>query len=340
MAIETFVDALPKVELHVHLVGSASVPTVLELARRHPGGPVPTSAAELGEFYRFRDFAHFAEVYMAVSSLVREPEDVAALVLGVGRDLSAQNARYVELTVTPYTHVLEGIPMRAVTEALDVASREARHMYGIDIAYIFDIASEQGAEGAKGTLEHALEQPPERLVGFGLAGIEQGRRRHMDAFRDAFRAATAAGLHSVPHAGEMSGPEIIWEAIEELGAERIGHGIRCMDDPRLVAHLRETGIPLEVCPTSNVCTGQVAAIEEHPLPAMLAEGLTVTVNSDDPPMFGTTLTGEYLALAHVFGLGVAELAEVARNAVRASFMAAPEKAALLAEIDELAGDLR
>lgn len=339
-AMRSFVHALPKVELHVHLVGSASVPTVLELARRHPGGPVPTDAAELAEFYRFRDFPHFAEVYTAVSSLVREPEDVAALVLGVGRDLSAQNARYVELTVTPYTQVIEGIPMPAITEALDLAARQARHQYGIDIAYVFDIASEQGEEGAKGTLEHALEHPPERLVGFGLAGIEQRRHRHRDAFRDAFRAATAAGLHSVPHAGEMGGPEIIWEAVEELGAERIGHGIRCLDDPRLVARLREAGIPLEVCPTSNVRTGQVAAIEEHPLPALLAEGLTVTVNSDDPPMFGTTLTDEYLTLATVFGLGVAELAELARDAVRASFLAEPGKAALLAEIDELAGGRR
>ena len=138
MAIESFVAALPKVELHVHLVGSASVPTVLELAARYPDGPVPTGAAELAEFYRFRDFAHFAEVYMAVSSLIRDQQDLASLVLGVARDLSAQNARYVELTVTPYTHVLEGIPMRAVTEALDVSARQARERYGIDIAYILD----------------------------------------------------------------------------------------------------------------------------------------------------------------------------------------------------------
>ncbi|MFO7253586.1 MAG: adenosine deaminase [Actinomycetes bacterium] len=340
MAIESFVAALPKVELHVHLVGSASVPTVLELAARHPNGPVPTTEAELAAFYRFRDFAHFAEVYMAVSSLIRDQEDLASLVLGVARDLSAQNARYVELTVTPYTHVLSGIPMRAVTEALDVSAREARRRHGIEIAYIFDIAAEQGVEGVKGTLEHALDHPPERLVGFGLAGSEHRRASYMDAIRDAFRAATAAGLHSVPHAGEMTGPEIIWEAVERLGAERIGHGISAVRDPRLVARLREAAIPLEVCPTSNVRTGQVAALEEHPLPVMLAEGLTVTVNSDDPPMFGTTLTREYLTLAHVFGLGPAEIAGVARNAVRASFMPEADKAALLAEIDALVAGSR
>ncbi len=333
--IARFVAALPKVELHVHLVGSASAATVLELAARHPDGPVPTTAAELAAFYRYRDFTHFTEVYTAVSSLLRDREDIASLVLGVARDLAAQNVRHVELTVTPYSQVLVGIPMRAVTEALDVSAREARDRYGIGIAYIFDIAAVQGAEGARGTLEHALEHPPERLVGFGVGGDERRRVPHFAAIRDAFRAATAAGLHSVPHAGEMGGPEVIWQALGELHAERIGHGIGCVRDPGLVAHLREARIPLEVCPTSNVRTGQVPAIEHHPFPRMLADGLVVTVNSDDPPMFGTTLTDEYLTLARVFGLGPGELAGLARNAVRAAFLPAAEKAALLAEIDAL-----
>src|SRR5690606_638208 len=123
---------------------------------------------------------------------------------------------------------------------------------------IFDIPGEFGAEGARGTVDHALGHPPEALIGFGIGGIEQCRPPHRDAFRDAFAAARAAGLRSLPHAGEMTGPETIWEAIEGLGAERIGHGISCLDDPRLVAHLRETQTPLEVCPTSNLRTGQIA----------------------------------------------------------------------------------
>ncbi|HEV2258808.1 MAG TPA: adenosine deaminase [Streptosporangiaceae bacterium] len=337
--MDSFVDELPKAELHLHLVGSASVPTVLELARRHPAGNgIPRTEPELRAFFEFRDFPHFAEVYGAVSALVREPADVAALVTGAARDLASQNVRYAELTVTPYTFTSRGMPVRELTDALDVAARTARHDHGVRMAYIFDIASEYGTEAARATLDHALSCPPEALTGFGLAGIEQARRAYQDVFREVFAAATAAGLHSVPHAGEMSGPATIWEAVNGLRAERIGHGISCLADPSLVAYLRETQIPLEVCPTSNVCTRQVPDLASHPLPRLLSEGLFVTLNSDDPPMFGTTLTQEYRRAASVLGLSRDQLAGLARNSVRASFLDAAAKQALIGEIDEVAAD--
>jgi aminodeoxyfutalosine deaminase len=341
--VESFVDELPKVELHVHLVGSASVPTVLELARRHPAGSgyppgngVPRTEPELRAFFEFRDFPHFAEVYGAVSALVREPADVAALVTGAARDLAGQNVRYAELTVTPYTFTSAGMPVRELTEALDAAARTAHRDHGVRMAYIFDIASEYGAEAARATLDHALSCPPEALTGFGLAGIEQARPAHQEVFRSVFASAIAAGLHSVPHAGEMSGPPTIWEAVNGLRAERIGHGISCLADPSLVAYLRETQIPLEVCPTSNVCTRQVPDLASHPLPRLLAEGLFVTLNSDDPPMFGTSLTQEYRQAASVLGLSRDQLADLARAGARASFLDAAAKQALIDEIDEVA----
>src|SRR6516225_674137 len=332
-SIEAFIDRLPKAELHLHLVGSASVPTVLELARRHPDGTVPRSAADLAAFYEFRDFPHFSQVYGAVSSLVREPADVAALVLGAARDLAGQNVRYVELTVTPYTFTSAGLPVAGLTEALDIAARSALREHGVRMAYIFDVAGEYGAPAAYATLEHALTCPPEALTGFGLAGIERARPGFAGVFRSVFASAIAAGLHSVPHAGEMSGPATIWEALDGLRAERIGHGISCLDDPALVARLRESQVPLEVCPTSNVCTRQVPGLAAHPLPRLLAEGLFVTLNSDDPPMFGTTLTDEYRRAASVLWLSRSELAGLAANGVRASFLDSGAKQALLAEID-------
>jgi adenosine deaminase len=336
-SVEGFIDRLPKVELHVHLVGSASVPTVLELRRRHPdGGGVPASAAELAAFYEFRDFPHFSKVYGAVSSLVREPGDVAELVLGAARDLAGQNVRYAELTVTPYTFTAAGMGVADLTEALDVAAGSAARKHGITMAYIFDVAGEYGEPTARATLEHALSCPPAALTGFGLAGIEQARPRFTAAFRSVFAAAIAAGLHSVPHAGEMTGPATIWEALDGLGAERIGHGISCLADPALVARLRESQVPLEVCPTSNVCTRQVSGLAEHPLPRMLEAGLFVTLNSDDPPMFGTTLTDEYRRAASELGLSREQLAGLAANGVRASFLDAGTKQALLAEIDAVA----
>jgi aminodeoxyfutalosine deaminase len=177
------------------------VPTVLELARRHPDSPVPRSAAELAAFYEFRDFPHFANVYGAVSSLIREPADVAEVVLGAARDLAGQNVRYAELTVTPYTFTAAGMPVADLTGALDIASRSAHRDHGIRIAYIFDIAGELGAPAARATLEHALVTPPEALTGLGLAGIEQARPSYAEVFRSVFGAAIAAGLDGEPVPG-------------------------------------------------------------------------------------------------------------------------------------------
>ena len=168
-------------------------------------------------------------------------------------------------------------------------------------------------------------------MSFGLGGPEIGVPR--EPFADAFATARAAGLHSVPHAGETDGPWSIWGAVRALGAERIGHGLRCLEDPELVAHLREARIPLEVCPTSNVRLGLVHELRAHPLRRLMDEGLVVTLNSDDPPMFGTTLTDEYLGALCELGLSPAELAGLARAGVDASFMPDDRKAALIAEID-------
>jgi aminodeoxyfutalosine deaminase len=330
--IETFIAGLPKVELHVHLVGSAPVSTVLELARRHPDAGVPRTEEGLREFYGFRDFPHFIAVYNAVSNLVAEPEDIADLVRGVARELAAQNVRYVELQVALYAFWQAGMPPAVITEALDAGARDALALHGVRIGYILDFPGQSAGVHAVPTLEHALTVPPRELIGFGIGGIEAGRAPYTDVIRDVFGAAAAAGLHCVPHAGETTGPESVWEAIEHLHAERIGHGINSLRDPRLVDCLRDRQLPVDVSPTSNVCTRQVAELAEHPLPAMLDAGLYVTLNSDDPPMFGTSLSNEYLVAAQVLGLSAAGLAALADNAVRASFLDDVTKEALSGEI--------
>lgn len=330
--LEAFVARLPKAELHVHMIGSASADTVLELARKYPDSGVPRTAEGLLEFYAFRDFPHFIDVYTAVRLLIREQEDLAALLHGVIANLAAQNVRYVEFQDWPHGLTANGIPRAAVTEVLDAAAREAREAYGLRVGYIFDFPGQRAGSTARDVLAHALEDPPEALLGLGIGGIEDERGPFRDVIRDVFTAAAAAGLHRVPHAGETVGPESVWEAIEHLHAERIGHGIRSMDDPRLVDYLAERQLPVDVSPTSNVCTRQVASLADHPLPRMLEAGLNVTLNSDDPPMFGTSLTGEYLAAARVLGLSRADLTRLAANAVRASFLDEPAKEALLTEI--------
>jgi aminodeoxyfutalosine deaminase len=330
--IEAFIARLPKVELHVHLIGSASAATVLELARRHPGSPVPRTAEGLREFYAFRDFRHFIDVYAAVSDLIVVQEDLAVLIDGVARDLAAQNVRYAEVQVYPGTLVGNGIARAAVTQALDAGARSAQMEHGLRIAWIFDFPGQSADRRARPVLAHALEDPPRELTGFGVGGIEAGRRPHDAVIRDVFAAAAAAGLHRVPHAGETTGPEAVWEAVEHLHAERIGHGIRALDDPRLIGCLRERQLPLDVAPTSNVCTRQVGSLRAHPLPRLLDEGLLVTLNSDDPPMFGTTLSNEYLVAATELGLSRAQLAGLAGNAVRASFLDDAAKDTLRTEI--------
>ncbi len=330
--LESFVTALPKVELHVHLVGSAPAETVLALARRHPDGGVPVSAAGLAEFYSFRDFPHFIDVYQAVSRLLTEPEDIADLVRGVARDLARQNVRYAEFQFGPYAFQRQGMPDAVITDALDAGARDARAETGVRLGWIVEFPGQHADEHAQAALRLALENPPADLVGFGIGGIEAARAPHTDVIRSVFAAAAAAGLRCVPHAGETTGPETVWEAVNFLHAERIGHGIRSLDDPALVSYLAERQLPVDVSPTSNVCTRCVPSIDAHPLRRMRDAGLLVTLNSDDPPMFGTSLRNEYLVAGRDLGFSPAELAGLAANGVRASFLPAGEQEALLAEI--------
>jgi aminodeoxyfutalosine deaminase len=334
--LREFIAGLPKAELHVHHVGSASPRIVSELAERHPG-TVPSDPELLRDFFAFRDFAHFIEVYLAVVDLVRTPEDVRYLTYEIGRELAeGQSVRYAELTCTPYTSVLphepaRGMPIEAYTEAIEDARVAAERDFGLVLRWIYDIPGESGLPAADATLGFALDHRPEGLVGFGLGGPEIGVPR--EQFVPHFAAARAAGLRSVPHAGETTGPETIWTSLRDLGAERIGHGTSAAEDPALLAHLAETRIPLEVCPSSNVATRAVASLAEHPLPRFVEAGVVVTINSDDPSMFGTTLNREYEIAADLLSLDRAGVAELARAGVGASFAPDEVKARLTGEID-------
>ncbi|GAA2344094.1 adenosine deaminase [Dactylosporangium salmoneum] len=330
--LTAFIAGLPKVELHVHHVGSATPETVARLAERHAGKtPVPADPQLLAEYFTFTDFAHFIEVYLSVVDLIRDAEDVATLTYDIGTGLAAQSVRYAELTLTPYSSIHRGIPAEAFCDAVEDARARVARDHGTELRWCFDIPGEAGIPSADITLEAALKQRPEGLVSFGLGGPERGVPREW--FAPHFAAARAAGLRSAPHAGESTGPETIWDALHHLGAERVGHGIAAAQDPALLAHLRERDIALEVCPTSNVCTRSVPSLAEHPLPALVAAGVPVTINSDDPPMFSTTLNQEYAVAAQLLGLDEAGVADLARQGVRYSFLEEPRKAALLAEID-------
>lgn len=312
----SFITDLPKVELHLHLVGSASPETVLELSQRHPDAGLPQSLEELEAFYAFRDFPHFIEVYGLVSALVRTGDDIVALLDGLARDAAASNVRYAEVTVTPSSHHLAGIAPDETMDALNRGRKLALDQHQVHLNWIFDIAGGLGQELAWETVNYALRYRPEGLVALGLAGLEVGVGRAQ--FVRQFGVAREAGLHSIVHAGEVTGPSSVWSALNDLGAERIGHGIGSVSDPRLLDHLREHDIPLEVCPTSNVCTRAARSWAEHPLARLLDHGVPVTLSTDDPGMFATTLNREYELAAETFGFSNAELAAIARTGIEAA----------------------
>jgi aminodeoxyfutalosine deaminase len=334
--LTAFIAGLPKAELHVHHVGSASPRTVAELAERHPG-VVPSDPDALAKFFEFRDFAHFIEVYLAVVDLIRTPDDVRLLTYEVAREMAVgQNIRYAELTCTPYTSVQphvedKGMPIEAYSEAIEDARVAAQRDFGIRLQWIYDIPGESGIPAADATLDFALNHPTDGLVAFGLGGPEVGVPRPQ--FAPHFDAARAAGLHSIPHAGETTGPQTIWDALDHLGAERIGHGTSAAQDPDLLARLAADGIPLEVCPSSNIATRAVATLAEHPIAAFREAGVVVTVNSDDPPMFNTTLNREYEIAADLLRLDEQGVRDLAKAAVDAAFLDEPAKQALRAEIE-------
>ncbi|MFD1146286.1 adenosine deaminase [Saccharothrix hoggarensis] len=328
-----FIAALPKVELHVHLVGSASPETVLALARRHPRNAVPTDEAELRRFYEFTDFGHFIDVYAAVNDLVTTGDDVAALVLGLAEEQARRNVRYAEVTVSATSHLRAGIAPEELDEALATSRERARAEHGVELAWVFDIPGLWDRDFGLTSAKYAITHRPPGTVGFGLGGFEADAPRR--AFREAFTLARDAGLHCVPHAGETTGPDQIREALDDLHAERVGHGVNAVADPELLRRLAAEGIALEVCPTSNLRTGAVAAMADHPLPKLLDAGVPVTLATDDPGMFHTDLNREYLLCHEEFGLGRGELAELARAGVRASFAPDELKQSLLDEIDAL-----
>jgi aminodeoxyfutalosine deaminase len=321
-----FIGTMPKVELHVHLEGSIRPSTLLTLAERN-GVALPShEVAGLRDFYRFTDFARFIQVYMTVSGCLRTVADFSLIAYEFGADMARQNIRYAEVTFTPYTNVANtGLPFDEILAGLNDGRARARADFGVEFRWVLDIVRDMPETGLQ-VAEWAIQAVDRGVVGFGLGGTENGHPP--EDFIRPFAKAREAGLHSVPHAGEVVGPESVWGAIRALGAERLGHGVRSVEDPSLVDYLREHQIPLEVCPTSNLCLGVYPSYQAHPLRWLWEQGMHVTVNSDDPPMFNTDLVHEYQALADEMGFGVDELESLSLNALRASFLPASSKRTL------------
>jgi adenosine deaminase len=320
-----FAAEIPKVELHVHLEGSIQPTTLLELARRRRVTLPADDAEGLRQWFRFRDFEHFVEIYLTCCRCLRDPEDFQLVMEQFLAEQQRQNVLYSEVHFTIGTHLANGVNGEEVAAALFETLAEAESRFGVRARLIPDIVRDVGSQRADETLEWALAGRGRGVAALGLSGFESSPD---EPYREHFQVALQEGLHRVAHAGEHEGPATIRSALDVCQAERIGHGIRAVDDPDLVAELANRGTPLEICPTSNVRLGAVSEIGEHPFDRLWRAGVAVTVNSDDPPQFETTITDEYRNLAQAFGYGAADLASFSWTALQQAFLEPTERARL------------
>jgi adenosine deaminase len=329
MDLLDFARRIPKVDLHVHLEGSIRPATLLQLAERNSIRLPAQDEASLQAFYQFHDFTHFIQVYMTVTGCLCSVDDYRLAAYEFGHDCALQNIRYAEVTFSILTNVrLTGLPWQDILSGLNTGRKQARAEFGVDWRWVFDIVRDL-PETQQAVLDIALAARDQGVVALGLGGNERGYPPGL--FVETFLRARQAGLPRVPHAGENEGPASVRAAIDLLHADRIGHGVRCIEDPALVELLCTRQIPLEICPTSNIRLGVYADYASHPLRRLWdARGefhrqLPITINSDDPPMFGTDLAHEYEILVEYFGFTADELARISLNGVRYSFLPAAEK---------------
>jgi len=326
-----FARRMPKVELHVHLEGSIRPATLLELARRNGIALPAQDVAGLRDFYRFRDFDHFIQVYFTITDCLRTPDDYRLIAYEFGADCARQNIRYAEVTFTITTNImLTGLDWRDIMTGLNEGRTEAQAEFGVGWGWVLDI-NRNRPETQGETLDIALaaRERGDGVLALGLGGSEAGFPAEL--FAQTFARASQADLPRVPHAGETAGPASVWAALRLLHADRVGHGVRSEEDPELIAYLSERQIPLEVCPTSNICLGVYPTYDVHPLRRLWEAGLLVTVNSNDPPMFGADLSHEYRVLVEHFDFAPGELERVSLNGVQASLLPEEAKAQLEAE---------
>jgi aminodeoxyfutalosine deaminase len=328
MTLASYVSAVPKAELHTHLEGAIAPRMLLGLAARN-GVALPAETEDgLRRWFTYRSFVHFVEVFATLTTCLRTEQDYELIAYEYGAEMARQRCRYAEVTFTPSIHHERGVPFDVYFAGLTRGRRRAWDDFAVEMNWVFDI--KRGATGdgrcrrlAEYTVATAIEGRGDGVVALGLGGAEA--KRPPQFFAPFFDCARAAGLHSAPHAGETVGPASIWGALHSLGAERLEHGVRAVEDPALVAHLAAQRIPLDVCPTSNVRLGVYRDYAAHPLPLLHAAGCVVTVNADDPTLFGATLNDEVALLGERFGLPTRAIDEILLNAVRYSFLPAPAR---------------
>ncbi len=324
--LEQFIRDMPKVELHLHMEGSIPAETLLGFIKRKGTEPDIRTVEDLNARLTYTDFPHFIEVWTWKNTFIHDEKDFRVIAHDVLSDLARQNVKYVEAFFGPGDYRRMGLSIPRIIKYVIQGKEKAEADTGIRCNLIIDLIRDHGPEIGMQRLEEATPYLGKGIIGVGIGGSEQ--LFPPEPYEAVYREARKRGFRLTAHAGEVAGPESMWGAIRTLGAERLGHGVRANEDPELVAYLIEHQLPLEMCPISNVKTGVCESIGRHPIREYFDKGIMVTVNADDPAMFQSSLTEDYLAVAGRLGFGMEEIKRLAANSIDASFLSSAEKAAL------------
>ena len=313
-----FIQEIPKVELHLHLEGAIPLETIFKLIQRAGGEQSIKNLDDLSKKLTYTDFTNFIDVWTWKNTFIREEEDFEEIAYRVLESLSKQNVKYVEAFYSPGDFWRVDLSVQGITEYLIKGKETAYRDFGIQSELIIDLIRDHGPERSMQYLEEVTPYLGKGVIGIGLGGSEQSFPAEPYAL--VYKEARDRGFRLTAHAGEAAGANSIWAAVEKLGVERIGHGVRANEDSELISLLKERQIPLEMCVISNVKTGVCSSIEVHPIKQYFQQGLMVTVNSDDPTMFNTTISQEYLVLVQKLGFTISDLKRLSLNGIDASFM--------------------
>jgi len=345
MASRSFIQSLPKAELHLHLEGSIDPSTLAELSRRH-NTPLPTennryditgsgdalTEEDVRRLYSYQDFNGFLMAFKAVTERLRTPEDYELITYRLMQKLRQQNVVHAEVYVSIGVIRWRGQPVEPLFDGMERGRERGQRDFGVSLLWIFDAVRHFGTDAAAEVFELAGRLRERNVVAVGIGGDEA--RGPAEWFRDLYKKAADKGLHLTAHAGETTGPESIWGALN-IGAERIGHGLSAQQDPELLDVMAQKQVPLELCVSSNLRTGACPELHKHPLRKFFDDGLMITLNTDDPAMFQTSLNREYEIAQQGFDLSDEHLRELARNSFEASFLPVEKKLRFLQQIDFL-----
>ncbi len=319
------IRSLPKVELHVHILGSVKPETLLEIIEEDNIKSPYTNVEQIVKRFEYKDFLNFIKVYMEAVSYIRDERHFERITYEMLETCAKSNVHYVEASFSPRDHIPNGLRFKRISDCINRGVQRAKRNFGIETNLRVDLVRNSTHDEGMEIIDF-IEKKPDNIVSVDIGGKEKGFPPNR--FVEHFKRVTELGLHRVAHAGEAAGPESIWDAIQSLNVERLGHGVTAKEDPILVEYLKRKQIPIEMCPVSNLRTGVVSSIRDHPVRDFFDNGLLVTVNSDDPSLFHTDMNNEYLTLHRELGFSVEDLYQISLNGLQSAFIDENKRAKL------------